>query len=95
MRNPAGLTAAVMVLLGVGFGAGLLLGERRQVEERRPAAEERAPTGDPAAAPQVSSTPAGKSADPLTADENSQLRERVRVLEAELRTVRDNPTVAG
>lgn len=93
MRNPAGLTAVAILLLVAGFGAGLMVGERRQPEERRPAAGAR--TADPAVTMRSDPGPAGKSSDPATpTEEAAQLRERVRVLEVELQFLRETPPAA-
>lgn len=89
MRNPATLTAAALIVLVVGFVAGLMVGERRQGEERR-----QGPAGGGRTADPVPTRPeAVKSSTPATPDETVQLRERVRILEVELRSSRETSPV--
>jgi HEAT repeat protein len=92
MRNPAALTAAAVLLLALGFGAGVMVGERRSVEEQRPG---RSPGRGPDPVARSESTTPGKSAEPAIVEEVVRLRERIRTLEVELQTLRENPPAAA
>jgi hypothetical protein len=92
MRNPAALMAAAVLLLAVGFGAGVLIGERRSVEEQGPG---RTPGRGPDAVSRSESAATGKSAEPAPAEEAARLRERIRTLEVEVQTLREIPPAAA
>lgn len=90
MRNPATLTALVLVQLTAGFGAGLRVGEGRSREERPPVSRQggEGRAADPAAS-SSEPVPAGESTDAGAPNETARLRERVRILEIELQAFCD------
>jgi hypothetical protein len=90
MANPASRIAAGLALIAGGFVFGVVVGQRRTADEPRTR-----PTPDPASSASPISRPLdSRAAPPATtpADpEKGALQERIRLLELELRTLREGP----
>src|SRR6478609_10696903 len=93
MANPASRIGAGLALIAGGFVFGVLVGQRRTMDEPRTRS-----ASDPASSASSSARPAdarpiadasksGGSAE----TEKGALQERIRVLELELRTLREEP----
>src|SRR3954470_11645100 len=102
MANPAPRIAAGLALIAGGFVFGVLAGQRRTLDEPRTrSGSDPAPSASPSARPADSRPIAAASTTGASAEaEKDALQERVRILELELRTLREDagrkpPTAGG
>jgi len=93
MANPASRIAAGLALVAGGFVFGVLVGQRRTTDEPRTrSASDPASSANPSAHSADSRPIADASKSGATAEtEKSALQDRIRLLELELRTLREEP----